>query len=157
YLEQEGTVKESNFERITTRLNLESEVKDWLKLGLNTSFSKSEQNYPAQSGTSYQSAIQWIYGVSSVYPLYRRGEDGSLITDSAGDPIYDYGATGGQTLNAVRPIFGNENAVGSLYNYINLNNRTNFNANGFATITFTDYLSFTTNLSYEEYMFDGFV
>lgn len=157
YLEQEGSVRESNFERITTRLNLESDVKDWLKLGLNSAFSTSNQNYPSQEGSSYQSSIQWIYSVASIYPLYRRDVDGGLILDSFGDPIYDYGATSGQAVNAVRPIFGNENAVGSLYNYINLNKRSQLSANGFATLKFTDYLSLTSNLAYEEYMFDSFL
>lgn len=157
YLEQEGSVKESNFERITTRLNLESDVKDWLTVGLNAAYSNSEQNFPEQSGNSYQSSTQWIYSVASIYPLYRRDGAGALVQDAFGNPIYDYGATEGQLLNAVRPVFGNENAVGSLYNYQNLYNRSNLNMNGFAQINFTDYLSFKSNLSYEEYLFDGFV
>lgn len=155
YLEQEGSVKESNFERITTRLNLESEVKDWLTLGLNTSYSTSEQNYPTQSGSSYQSAIQWIYSVPSVYPLYRRNPAGELILDAFGDPIYDYGDNPG-TLNATRPNFANENAVGALYNYDILNKRTNLTLNGTAKIDFTDYLSFRSNLAFEEYLFDSY-
>lgn len=157
YLEQEGSVKESNFNRVTTRLNVESNVKDWITLGFNTSFSKSNQNYPSQSGSSFQSSVQWIYNVSSIYPLYRRNNAGALVTDSFGNPIYDYGATTGQTLNAVRPVFGNENAVGSLYNYKILNGRSNYTGNGYVTLSLTDYLSFTSNLSYEQYMLEEFI
>lgn len=156
YLDQEGSVKESNFERVTTRLNLESDVKDWLKLGLNSSYSTSSQNYPSQSGTSYQSSIQWIYNVSSIYPLYRRNEAGELIIDAFGNPVYDYGNSEG-LLNASRPVFNNENAVGSLYNYRNLNSRHTFNANGFAEVTFTDDLKFRSNLSYEQYLLNSYV
>lgn len=157
YLEQEGSVKESNFERITTRLNLESDVKDWLTVGLNAAYSTSDQNFPEQSGNSYQSSTQWIYSVPSVYPLYRRDAGGALIMDAFGNPIYDYGANGDQIVNAVRPTFGNENAVGSLYNYQNLYGRSNINLNGYAQFKLTDYLSFKSNLSYEEYLFDSFV
>lgn len=156
YLDQEGSVKESKFKRITTRLNLESDVKDWLKLGLNSSFSTSNQNYPTQAGSTFQSAIQWIYSMSSIYPLYQRDESGDLVTDDFGDPIYDYGTRGGD-VNATRPILAGENAVGALYNYRNRNNRSNINLNGFAEVAFTDYLSFRTNLSYEEYMFDTYL
>src|SRR5690606_13562094 len=81
YLNQDGSVKTSNFERITTRLNLESKVKDWITLGLNSAFTTSKQNFPEQSGSSYQSSIQWIYSISSVYPLYRRDANGGLILD----------------------------------------------------------------------------
>ena len=156
YLDQEGSVITSNFERITTRLNVESNVTDWLQVGLNTSLSTSEQNVPEQSGNSFQSSIQWIYSMSSVYPLYRRDENGGLVLDANGERIYDYGATGGQLINGSRPLLSNENAVGSLYNYDIRNNRTSVTANGFAKIDFTDYLSFRTNLSYENYLFDSY-
>jgi len=156
YLDQEGSVKQSNFERITTRLNLESNVTDWLKMGLNSSLSTSNQNFPEQSGNSFQSSIQWIYSMSSVYPLYRRNETGGLVLDQFGDPIYDYGATPSQSVNGSRPLLSNENAAGSLYNYDNENKRTSIVANGFVEIEFTDWLTGRSNLSYENYLFDGF-
>ena len=56
YLNQEGSISESDFERVTTRLNMTSMLKDWLKIGFNTSYSTSKQNNPTQSGSSYQSA-----------------------------------------------------------------------------------------------------
>ncbi|MGM1057393.1 MAG: SusC/RagA family TonB-linked outer membrane protein [Bacteroidota bacterium] len=156
YLDQEGSVKTSDFERITTRLNLETNVSDWLTVGLNTSLSTQSQNQPTQSGNSFQSSIQWIYTMSSIYPLYQRDANGGLILDNSGNPIYDYGARSGQSVNANRPLLQNENAAGSLYNYDNYNNRTSVTANGFANIEFTDYLSFRSNLSYENYLFDSF-
>ncbi|WP_299398300.1 TonB-dependent receptor [uncultured Gelidibacter sp.] len=156
YLNQEGTVKESDFERITTRLNLESSVNKWLTVGLNSSLSTSQQNYPEQSGSSYQSSIQWIYSMSSVYPLFRRDNNGGLVYDNFGNKIYDYGATTGQSVNGTRPLLGNENAAGSLYNYETLNKRTALTANGFAKLDFTDDLSFKSTVSYENYLYDGF-
>ncbi|MBJ7880215.1 SusC/RagA family TonB-linked outer membrane protein [Gelidibacter salicanalis] len=156
YLNQEGSVKESDFERITTRLNLESSINEWLTVGLNSSLSNSKQNFPEQSGNTYQSSIQWIYSMSSVYPLYRRNTNGGLILDDFGNTIYDYGSTPEQAQNGTRPLFGNENAAGSLYNYETLNNRTAVTANGFANIDFTDDLSFRSTVSYENYLFDGY-
>ncbi len=156
YLDQEGAVKESDFERITTRLNLETTVTDWLTVGLNTSLSHSSQNFPEQSGSSFQSSIQWIYSMSSLYPLYRRDEAGDLVRDGLGNLIYDYGSTPSQSVNGSRPLLNNENAAGSLYNYDTTNKRTSVTANGFANVKFTDYLSFKTNLSYENYLFDAF-
>ncbi|UZX28429.1 TonB-dependent receptor plug domain-containing protein [Riemerella anatipestifer] len=46
YLKQENSVKNSNFERIATRLNLESKVQPWLSVGLNTSFVSNSRNTP---------------------------------------------------------------------------------------------------------------
>ncbi|TVZ08930.1 TonB-linked SusC/RagA family outer membrane protein [Cellulophaga sp. RHA_52] len=155
YLNQEGAVRESDFERFTTRLNIETEVKDWLTVGLNTSLSTSKQNFPTQSGSTFQSSYQWIYSMSSIYPLYRRNENGGLVLDNSGNKIYDYGSTPSQSVNGSRPLLGNENAVGSLYNYDDVNKRTNTTVNGFAKIKFSDNLSFKTNLSYENYLFDS--
>jgi hypothetical protein len=59
----------------------------------NIFYSTSSQNFPTQSGSSFQSAIQWIYTVPSIYPVYRRGENGDLVTDGNGGNIFDYGAT----------------------------------------------------------------
>ena len=58
YLDQQGSVRTSDFKRITTRLNLESKVTDWLTVGLNTSLSNSTQNVPIQSGSTFGSSIQ---------------------------------------------------------------------------------------------------
>ncbi|WP_298947912.1 TonB-dependent receptor [uncultured Polaribacter sp.] len=156
YLDQEGSISESDFERITTRLNITSKVKDWLQLGFNSSYSTSKQNNPTQSGTSYQSAVQWTTSVSSVYPLYRRDVDGVIIPDNFGNPIYDYGNNSSQLLNGTRAVFEGENAYGSLFNYVNLNTRDNIQANGNVQINFTDYLNFKTTVGFEKVLYDSF-
>lgn len=157
YLDQEGSVKTSNFKRVTTRINLDSQINDWLSLGVNMGYSTQSQNYPDQSGTSYQSAIQWIYTVSSVYPLYRRDGGGELILDDFGKPIYDYGNhPGGQSVNKSRPALDGENAVGALTNYAVRYNRDNFTANGYGKIDISDNLSYKANFAYERFIYDSF-
>jgi hypothetical protein len=74
------------------------------------------QNFPSQSGSSYQSAIQFVYTVPSIYPAYRVDESGDLILDGKGQRIFDYGATW-SSFERNRPQLNNENAYGSLYNY----------------------------------------
>lgn len=158
YLDQEGSVKTANFKRVTTRLNLDSEINNWLSMGLNVGYSTQNQNYPDQSGTSYQSAIQWMYTVSSVYPLYRRDGNGDLILDTFGKPIYDYGNhPGSQAVNRDRPALDGENAVGALTNYAVRYNRDNFTANGYGKINLTKNLSYKASLAYERFIYDSFV
>jgi TonB-linked SusC/RagA family outer membrane protein len=156
YLNQEGSISESDFERVTTRLNMTSMLKDWLKIGFNTSYSTSKQNNPTQSGSSYQSAVQWTTSVSSIYPLYKRDEDGALINDNFGNPIFDYGNNSSQAVNGTRPRLEGENAYGALFNYININNRDNIQANGNVQIKFSDYLNFKTTLGFEKVLFDSY-
>ncbi|WP_422090555.1 SusC/RagA family TonB-linked outer membrane protein [Tenacibaculum ovolyticum] len=155
YLTQEGSVKESSFDRFTTRLNVESKVADWLTVGANTSLSLSEQSFPNQAGSSFSSTFQWINSVSSIYPLYQRGENGQLKLDNFGNKIYDYGANPSQTVNGNRPLLSNENAVGTLFNNSDSRKRTNFTVNGFADFKLSESLSFKSNLSYENYLYDS--
>lgn len=156
YLNMDGSVKTSNFERTGIRLNLESQVKDWLKVGLNTAYSASSQNYPIQSGSTYASSIQWIYSVANIYPLYRRDVNGAILPDGFGNPQYDYGSEAiSQSVNGGRPLFENENAVGALSNNRNLVKRSNLNANGFLEFDITRDLTFKTLLGYEQYLLDG--
>lgn len=155
YLNQEGSISESDFERVTTRLNMTSNLNDWLRIGFNTSYSTSKQNNPTQSGSSYQSAVQWTTSVSSIYPLYRRDENGALINDNFGNPIFDYG-NAAQVTNGTRPTLEGENAYGALFNYTNINNRDNIQANGNVQVKFTDYLNFKTTLGFEKVLFDNY-
>lgn len=158
YLDMYGNVKTSKFERIGFRGNVESKVNNWLKVGLNTSFTSSSQNYPTQSGSSYQSAIQWVYTMPSIYPLHMRDENGNLILDNFGNPQYDYGnnASSGRRVNAQREILNNENAVGALYNYKVRYNRYDVFTNGFAEVSFTDYLKLRSQGSFQLYTYDSY-
>ena len=156
YLSQEGNVVTSNFDRVTTRLSIDSKVNDWLSAGITSFYSTSSQNFPTQSGSSFQSAVQWIYTIPSIYPVYRRNGNGDLIVDGNGQNIFDYGATSGQLLNGSRPQLNNENAYGSLFNYKIKNKRDNFTANAYVQVTLAKDLTFKTNLAYDKYLFDSY-
>ncbi|HEX8017968.1 MAG TPA: SusC/RagA family TonB-linked outer membrane protein, partial [Flavobacterium sp.] len=154
YLSQEGNVVTSKFDRVTTRLSIDSKINNWFSTGITAFYSTSKQNFPSQSGSSYQSAVQWIYSVPSIYPVYRRDDNGALIKDGSGNNIFDYGANVGQAVNGTRPIFNNENAYGSLYKYDVRYNRDNFTANAYMQFTIAKDLTFKTNLAYDKYLYD---
>ncbi len=158
YLDEDGPVIPSNFERVATRLNLETQVNSWFKVGLNSSFSRSSSNNPDQTSGSTIQAISWIYGISSIYPIYARDANGVLIRDDAGGLIYDLGngLVPGQPVNSVRPVFGIENLLASLLLGKEKRIRTNYLANAFAEVKITPELTFRSRLSYENYLFDSF-
>ena len=155
YLNQEGQVNTTWFDRISVRANIDTDVTDKFSMGLNMSFNNTVNNTPTQSGNAYQSIIQWIYTVPNFYPIYERNVDGSLALDSAGNRVYDYG-TGTDFVNAQRSILTNENAVGSLDYYVNENNSYNFNTSSYMNYEFNDNLNFKTTLVYGRDTFDGF-
>lgn len=154
YLNQDGMIKTSNFERTTVRLNIESQVTDWLQVGANTAYSSSNQNFPTQSGTNLYSPMNWIYAMPSVYPVYKRDLNGQVVYDAEGGAIYDYGNASSKDINSVRAIMSGENAAGILFNNSTINRRANTSWNGFAKLDLAEGLYFRTNLSYEKYDYD---
>ncbi|MGG5506519.1 MULTISPECIES: SusC/RagA family TonB-linked outer membrane protein [unclassified Myroides] len=154
YLNQDGMIQTANFERTTVRLNLESQINNWLQVGANSAYAISNQNYPTQSGTNLYSPMNWIYAMPSVFPVYKRDGQGQLVYDASGDAIFDYGNASSKDNNSVRPIMSGENAVGILYNNSTINRRSSLNWNGFAKVDLAAGLSFKSNLSYEQYDFN---
>lgn len=71
YFNQKGVVKNSDYNRLTLRLNADQKINKWLKIGLNTSFQISTENSP-NVGNVLISAIT----TSPLGKIYN--EDGSL-------------------------------------------------------------------------------
>lgn len=159
YLNEDGPVITSDFERIATRLNMESQVNDWLKIGVNTSFSRSRSGNPDQTSTSTTQSILWIYTVSSIFPAYARDAQGNLVFDSSGNIFFDAGNNNGrplgQPLNATRNVSGGENILASILLGSESRIRTNFIGNAFAEVKILENLTFTSRFSYENFLFDS--
>jgi TonB-linked SusC/RagA family outer membrane protein len=160
YLNQEGPVIVSDFERIATRLNVESQINNWMKIGIRNSFSRSNSNNPDQTSQSTTQAISWIYGLSSVYPIFARDENGALILDSNDAPIFDLGNGNnrpvGQARNSSRPPRPGEHILASILLGDEQRISTNYVGNAFAEVKLLKGLSFRTTLAYENFVFDAF-
>lgn len=50
YFDQEGIIKSSDYKRISSRINIDSEVKPWLRTGVNINISKATTNLIGSSG-----------------------------------------------------------------------------------------------------------
>lgn len=159
YLNDEGPVIVSDFERIAVRGAIDSDVNNWLKVGLTSSYSRSHSNNPDQTSGSTTQAISWIYNNSSIYPIYVRDENGQLILDSNGALVYDLGNGNGrpisQTVNSIRPGINGENILASILLGSENRVRSNFVGSAYAEVKLLDNLSFRTTLNYENYLFDS--
>ncbi|MBR1449016.1 MAG: TonB-dependent receptor [Prevotella sp.] len=113
YLKDEGVIVGSGFERISTRLNVEYKLKDWLKLRANVSYTNSTSNYPDDQTTSNSSGN--AFGVAAtlgpVYPFYTRDANGQIMYNG-NTPVYDYGD--GTTGNFTRNTMAIANPIGDL-------------------------------------------
>lgn len=157
YLKEEGQVRTTDFERITSRIKVDSKVNNWLNLGFTGGYSTSNSNVPTQSGGTFGSSIAWIYAMPNIYPLYSRNEVGGLNLDDSGNPMYDYGNNPfTQSVNGTRPLMGGENGVGILYNNKVQTKRDDFNGTAYGELSFTDHLKFRSTFSYQFYLLDNY-
>lgn len=90
YLEEEGYVITSDFDRITTRLNADFDVNKWLTIGGSANVTISESN-GVSTGGGIVNPFSFAKNIGSIYPVYLNDLDGNLVLDAAGNPIFDVG------------------------------------------------------------------
>ncbi|WP_422105983.1 SusC/RagA family TonB-linked outer membrane protein [Winogradskyella sp.] len=159
YLSEDGPVITSDFERITSRVGLDSQVNDWLKLGITSGYSRSFSNNPDQTSGSTTQAISWIYSVNGIYPIFVRDANGNLILDDNGNTIFDLGNGNGrpvgQPVNFNRPTNQGENIIASIRLGTEQRIRTNFLGSAYAEVKFLENFTFRSTLNYENFVFDS--
>ncbi len=149
YLNNEGIVQKTGYERYTARLRADYQVKKWLKVGGNASYAHSYSQIASGEGDELSSGniFSFVSRIAPIYPLYTRDADGNIRRDSFGNIIYDYGTQTGAGSNAglERPFQQNSNAYGQhmLDKYNTTQNMAAFN--GFTDVILPAGFKFTFN------------
>jgi TonB-linked SusC/RagA family outer membrane protein len=93
YLDEQGLLKTTSFERLQGRLNVSSQIKPWIKIGgdANVAFNKTDN----QGATGSANTNVWYsaQNMAPIYPIYELDADGQTKYDETGKPVYDYGLT----------------------------------------------------------------
>lgn len=145
YLNDEGYIQYSGYDRISARAKADYQANRWLKVGANASFIHSKTETNANMGTSANSTNLMYYtsGIAPIYPAFVRVmKDGKpvIATDSRGHQAYDYGVSGQNYNGLTRPFLSTGNPLGSnRYNEV-FTWGNQFNGTFTADLTFTDYL-----------------
>lgn len=136
YLGDEGLVRSSSFERLSTRANVEYQAKKWLKIGTTMGFTNQTSNYPGNQtiDDEYSSGNAFYLAnyIAPVYPIYARNAQGEVMRGVEGNPIYDYGD--GTTGNFTRNFMAMSNPLGDLTYRSEKYQMDIFNAKWFARI-----------------------
>ena len=128
YLNEEGWIISSEYERFHIRSNISSKINNWFELGTSISASSSFQKSPMQTDSNTGNFANFQRLISNIYPVYERNPDGSYVLDANGNRKYDYGiwrpttATSGTNIlgNAEHNIFGDRTDVVSLRTNANI-------------------------------------
>ncbi len=140
YLNNQGIVYNSDFERYTARIKADYQARKWLKVGGNVNYTHTDQN-DVSSGS--QTVFDMTTNFAPIYPVYLRDGEGNIMTDGNGK-MYDYGdgTNGSQRPTQLDPArnFLQADKLNTNNTYTNV-----FTLNGFADITPMEGLKVTLN------------
>ena len=149
YLNDNGWILNSDFERIAGRLNVTTQPKKWVKTGLNLSATTSTSNQANDGGsTSFVNPFFSTRNIAPIYPVFEHDPTtGDFILDGAGNQIYDLGAN----------RIGNTNGRHAIQETIlnqDLDKIFSIGARTFIDINFLNNFKFTFNASLDKRFFN---
>ncbi|HOH96576.1 MAG TPA: SusC/RagA family TonB-linked outer membrane protein, partial [Candidatus Enterocola sp.] len=109
-----GIIENSDFNRFSSRANVDFQVKKWLKIGTNFSFAQTKSRYPSEQTTTNSSGNLFFLtsNIAPIYPLYIRDAQGNIMRDNNGYIMYDYGD--GTIIPSKRPFMTQSNPASAL-------------------------------------------
>ena len=148
YLDNDSYVIGSDYDRISARVNVNSQLKSWLKVGSNIAYSVSEQNGVRDGVGSASNPFDVARGWAPIYPVHAYDANGNMKYDEFGKPVYDAGT--GQTDGTVsRPVATNQNVICSMLEDINRTKYHSLTTRSYVEFKFLKDFTFTANYSYD--------
>lgn len=137
YLNETGYIVNSDFERYNARLNVNSQLRDWMKVGINSAVAVGESNQAidgVSSNTSFVNPYRSTRLMGPIYPLFERDPaTGNRIPGTS----YDAGIN--------RPEQAGRNVVQENILNTELDKSTNMNLRGYSEFSFLNDFTFTLN------------
>ena len=94
YVNEDGTLKTTEFERYTGRVSLDSQVNDWFGANINASLAHSTSNFSDYDGTATSNPWYTAQFINPLFPVYLKDANGNNVYDSEGNVEYDWGENG---------------------------------------------------------------
>ncbi len=92
YLDDKGFVTKSDYQRINARLAVNTQVKEWLKTGVNLTTVLVSSNQAAGDGSNtFINPFVFARGMGPIYPVRAWDATGNAVLDPFGNQYYDYG------------------------------------------------------------------
>jgi TonB-linked SusC/RagA family outer membrane protein len=139
YLDEDAITIESNFKRYSGRLSVESDINKWFNTSLSVGFTKTESNYPNQSGAAFNNPYLFARVIAPVYPVYAHDTQGNVIMGKDGKPEFDFGRT--------RPNGKDQNPLATTMLNTLLYERSTIDPSWISTITFMPGFTFKNILA----------
>ncbi len=115
YYKEDGILRNTDFNRYTGRVNVDSQANSWLKAGMSANYSHTKADYQNFSGSSVSNVWYTAQFMAPVYPVYLKDMNGNNILDENGNLQYEYGDEDDNGY-ANRPTAQGFNSKAELYN-----------------------------------------
>lgn len=169
YLNEDGIIENSGYDRLSARIKADYQAKKWLKLGANVGYVHSNQESNPNMSTELGAANMMYYTsrIAPIYPAMVRivDQSGNIVVqkDEYGHEMYDYGRSS-EGYYVQRAFLSNGNPLGAnRYNRVE-SIGDQLNATFTADVNITSFLKANvsssviwgqTNFSDYENMFEG--
>ncbi|MBN8821377.1 MULTISPECIES: TonB-dependent receptor [unclassified Spirosoma] len=158
YLNDKGYLIRSDYDRFTGRLNVNSQMKPWLRTGANISTTITKSNQAdAGSSTAFVNPFYFSRNMGPIYPVYAYdpANPGQFLLLPNGDRRWDYGNLTALGLPA-RPQFGGRHSVAETLLNQNYFRRNVLGARGFAEVSFLKDFKFSVNIGTDITNYNGY-
>jgi TonB-linked SusC/RagA family outer membrane protein len=159
YLKDKGFLIRSDFERFNLRMNVNSQLKKYLKVGLNLQSAITNSNQSDASNdnnTAFVNPFFFSRGMAPIYPVYAMNTNSATNTSPENrfllnpDGTYRYDIGNMSALGVPnRPQYGGRHNIYETILNENLFRRNNVGARTFAEFTFLKDFKFTTNVGFD--------
>lgn len=151
YLNEDGVLRTTNFERYSGRLNVETQAKPWFAAGMGANFARNTTNSSQTESGVTSNVFYSAQLMAPIYPVYMRDPaTGEYLLDENGKKQFDYGGSrpsGQQTdFNSIATLYDDKYEQGSY----SLSARTHFDFMGVED-HWTEGLKFQLNFGTDYY------
>ncbi len=145
YLTEDGYIINSDFERITGRININSQLKEWFKTGLNLSAASSKSNNANDGGSnSIVNPFRTTRQIAPIYPVFLHDPiSGDFLLDEFGNRQFD-------SSTAREGSSSGRNVIQETLLNVDSDRIFSFNARTYGELTFLKDFSFTFNAALDK-------
>ncbi|TDQ30048.1 SusC/RagA family TonB-linked outer membrane protein [Tenacibaculum caenipelagi] len=155
YLDEEGYVINTNFNRVTTRLNADFQLADWVKIGSNINLATTKTNGDLSGGTSsIVNPFNWAIDLAPIYPVYMEDQNGNFVLDSNGNKQFDRGVGNPAYNQLARPYNPDRHGIQELVLNKDIAKQNNYGFKNFVDFKLLDGLNFKVDysLQFQDYI-----
>lgn len=151
YMKEQGYIIGSEFSRISAKANVNSKIREWIKVGanINTSYSNAEGEQSETSGSN-SNPFRFVRYIGNIFPIHiHNPATGEYVMDSEGNKLFDFGygwsSEDGTIVVQGRDAFAGNNHACEVHNIYDGYLRQTINLKGYTEISLYKGLKITVN------------